>query len=105
MEWVRVPAADAGEQEIIEFAHTYDGYGLHTGQPGLAQRVHDEWERTGDPGDDLDVLRACLFFEVRAHRHSGGRGRFAQQPFAAALLARIRVLAGPTVPVHTPGAG
>jgi hypothetical protein len=102
MESVRVPGADAGEQEIIEFAHTYDGYRLHPTLSELHRQTRDEWERTGDPGDDLDVLRACLFLEVRAHRHSGGWGRFSQQPFTAALLSRIRTVAGDTIPLIRP---
>jgi hypothetical protein len=102
MESVRVPGADAGEQEIIEFAHTYDGYRLHPTLSELHRQTRDEWERTGDPGDDLDVLRACLFLEVRAHRHSGGWGRFSQQPFTAVLLSRIRTVAGDTVPLIRP---
>jgi hypothetical protein len=101
MDSVRVPGAEAGEQEFIDFAHTYDGYRLHPDLSELHQRTRSAWERTGSPGDDLDVLRACLFLEVRAHRHSGGWGRFSQQPFTAALVTRIRAVAGPTVPVRT----
>jgi hypothetical protein len=100
-EQVRVPAADAGEMEVIRFAHTYDGYRLHDGVSDLTERVRADWQRTGHVGDDLDTLRACLFFEVRAHRHGGGWGRFSGQPFTAALLTRIRELADGTVPLRS----
>ncbi|MEH0823742.1 MULTISPECIES: hypothetical protein [Micromonospora] len=99
-EQVRVPDDGAGGSEFFRFAHTYNGYELRGGLDPLtavAQTVRERWERTGDLGDDVDELRACLFFEARAFRH-GGYGRFDQQPIVAALVARIRSLSGGAVP-------
>ncbi|GAA0713485.1 hypothetical protein Drose_21955 [Dactylosporangium roseum] len=101
-EQVRVPAEDAGSDEFSGFAHTYNGYELHGGLEALAAvvgSVRDRWQRTGGLGEDVDVLRACLFYEARAHRFAGGLGRFGQEPFVAALVARIRSVSGGFVPV------
>ncbi|MEV0895333.1 hypothetical protein [Actinoplanes sp. NPDC049802] len=103
-EFVTVPGDDAEENSVVRFAHTYDGYRLHRGLESLAdltQRVHEIWQRTGELGDDVDVLRGCLFYEVRAHRHSGGYGRFSEQPFTIALVRRIRTLSGGSVPLRS----
>ncbi|GAB3337869.1 hypothetical protein RMN56_12815 [Micromonospora halotolerans] len=94
---VRVPDEDADSQDFINFAHSYNGYELRGGLEALAamvQSARGRWHRTGELGEDVDVLRACLFYEVRAHRHSGGYGVFEQEPFVAALVTRIRSLSG-----------
>ncbi|MEU7822427.1 hypothetical protein [Catellatospora sp. NPDC049133] len=99
---VRVPSADAESSEFVEFAHSYNGYELHGEMEGLSrlvQSVRHRWQEPAELGDDLDVLRACLFHEVRGHRHSGGYGRFEQDPFVAALLTGIRRLAPGPMPV------
>ncbi|MDX5456283.1 hypothetical protein ACGFI5_01825 [Micromonospora tulbaghiae] len=99
---VRVPDEGAGSSEFFSFAHTYNGYELRDGfEPlaAVAQAVRERWERTGELGDDVDQLRACLFFEARAFRH-GGYGRFDQRPIVAALVSRIRSLSGGVVPLR-----
>lgn len=99
---VPVPAADAEDSELVRFAHTYNGYELHGGLDDLGrlhQSVRDRWKRSGELDDDLDVLRACLFYEVRAHRHSGGYFPFGQDAFVAALLTAIRSLSPGSLPV------
>ncbi|MET7392692.1 hypothetical protein ABZS66_04260 [Dactylosporangium sp. NPDC005572] len=95
-ELVRVPEPGAGIDEISAFAHTYDGYALHEVHP--APTARDEWNRSATIGDDVDTLRACLFFEARANRFGGGFGRFERDPFILALIARIRELSGGSVP-------
>ncbi|MGW9195702.1 hypothetical protein [Micromonospora chersina] len=100
-EQVRVPADDAGSNEFFRFAHTYNGYELHGGLETLTamvQSVRDQWHRTGELGEDVDLLRACLFYEARAHRH-GGHGEFDQEPLVGPLVARIRSISGGHVPV------
>lgn len=102
---VAVPGPGEGAAALIRFAHTYAGYERHGGLPGLSRLsgdVGDHWERTGELPDDLDVLRACLFFAVRAHRHGGGYGEFDEIPFVTALAARIRQCSDGVVPVHRP---
>ena len=103
-EQVRVPDDGAGESAVFAFAGTYDGYARHGDVPTLGElsrRVQEHWQRTGELDGDVDVLRACLFFQARAHRHGGRYGRFDTEPFVAALVARIRTLSGGTVPVRT----
>ncbi|MDO3683156.1 hypothetical protein [Micromonospora sp. C28ISP2-4] len=99
-EQVRVPDDGAGS-EFFSFAHTYNGYELRGSFDALAataRAVRERWERTGELGDDVDELRACLFFEARAFRHGGGYGRFDQRPIVPGLVARIRSLSGGVVP-------
>ncbi|WP_238006103.1 hypothetical protein KZZ52_51830 [Dactylosporangium sp. AC04546] len=93
---VRVPGPGAGIEEVSAFAHTYHGYALHEVNP--APDARDEWNRSRTVGDDVDTLRACLFFEARANRFGGGFGRFERDPFIVALIARIRELSGGFVP-------
>ncbi|GAA1551205.1 hypothetical protein GCM10009827_084750 [Dactylosporangium maewongense] len=98
---VAVPGEGAGFAELVTFAHTYNGYDLHGGSEGLAEVVapaRREWERTGGLPGDLDVLRACLFFQQRSHYWDGGSWDFGTDRFVVALLARIRELSGGTVP-------
>ena len=67
----------------MTFAHTYNGYDLHGGSAGLAEvvlPVHERWERTGDLPGDVDVLRACLFFQQRSHYWDGGLWDFDTAP-------------------------
>lgn len=104
----RAPA-DAPFAELVTFAHTYNSYDLHGGSEGLAEVVapaRRDWERTGGLPGDLDVLRACLFFQQRSHYWDGGSWDFGTDRFVVALLARIRELSGGTVPhrsVKDPG--
>lgn len=64
-------------QSMVEFAHTFDGYAWG-GPPGelgpVVHGVRRTWDAGADLPDDLDTLRACLFFSVRADRFSGGYG-------------------------------
>ena len=103
-EQIQVPDSDAGELAVITFAGTYNGYELHGGVlplGDLTRRIREHWQRTGELDESVDVLRACLFFEVRAHRHGGGYGRFDEEPFRAALVERIRTLSGGSVPLRS----
>ncbi|MGC4893353.1 hypothetical protein [Micromonospora sp. DT31] len=99
-EQVQVPDDGAGSTEFFRFAGTYNGYELQGSFEALAttaRTVRERWERTGHLGDDVDELRARLFFEARAFRH-GGYGRFDKRPIVAALVAGIRSLSGGFVP-------
>ena len=62
-----VPAARAEFDDIVRFAYTFDGYarfGLE-GCGELANATLAHFLATRDLPDDLDALRACLFFEAR----------------------------------------
>ncbi|MEV0132466.1 hypothetical protein AB0H83_28880 [Dactylosporangium sp. NPDC050688] len=99
-----VPGEGAGFAALVTFAHTYNGYDLHGGSSGLAEvvvPVQRAWERTGALPDDVDTLRACLFFQQRSHYWDGGLWDFETAPFVVALLARIRALSGGAVPLRS----
>lgn len=101
---VRVPDDQAGFRELLTFAYTYNGYDLHGGPEGLSEvvlAVHRHWERAGELPDDVDVLRACLFFQQRSHYWDGGLWDFGTEPFVVALLQQIRALSGGTVPLRS----
>jgi hypothetical protein len=100
---VGVPDDGADPDEFIRFAQTYNGYALH-GDDGELTRLtlplRQRWERTGELSADVDVLRACLFFEQRSHDGNGGRRPFDKEPFVAALVTHIRRLSGGSVPLR-----
>jgi hypothetical protein len=101
---VRVPDERAGFPVLVTFAHTYNGYDLHGGSAGLSELVmpvQREWERTAALPNDVDLLRACLFFQQRSHYWDGGLWDFETAPFVVALLKWIRALSGGTVPVRS----
>lgn len=101
---IPVPAEGAPEGEIIRFAHSYDGYAAHGTVPELGaivRPVHEHWKPTGELPPDLDLLRACLFFAVRAHAFTGTVEPFTDDRFVLALLGRIRVLSGGRVELRS----
>jgi hypothetical protein len=93
-DWVAVPANTAGEQELMEFALTYNAYEVHddfSKVSEIAAAVQAHFNDSAVFDASLDDLRATLFFKQRAHRH-GGWGRFGHDPVVVALLNRIREL-------------
>jgi hypothetical protein len=105
---VRVPDDRAGFAALVTFAHTYNGYDLHGGTEGLSTvvlPVYRHWKRTGAVPDDVDVLRACLFFQQRSHYWDGGSWDFETEPFVVALLTRIRTQSGGAVPLRSAKTG
>ncbi|WP_433059914.1 hypothetical protein [Dactylosporangium sp. CS-033363] len=98
---IPVPDTRAGFEELLRFAQTYNGYALHGGLSGLRAFLGAAWgerEAVEELPDDVDLLRACLFFEHRQHYFSGGMYVFETEPKVVALLERIRAVAGETVP-------
>lgn len=92
---IAVPAGDATTGEIFDFALRYDGYGIHGDVEALAairDRVHATWKR-GELPEDLDELRAALFFVQRAAHWND----HFDEAFARALLEQIRAVSGGTV--------
>lgn len=57
-----LPGDDASLQELISFAHTFNGY-ARWGSLERCAEVKDH--------SSLDNLRTCLFFEARRWRHYG----------------------------------
>lgn len=99
-EWVSVPPNTVGEQELMEFALSYNAYAVHDDFSRVAEISESVQARFNDSvmlDVSVDDLRATLFFKQRAHRH-GGWGRFTDDPVVFALLDRIRELSGGRVP-------
>lgn len=100
---VSVPAEDAGELAFLEFAISYNAYDVYGSFENLVKVVRTQskrWERTGSLPEDIDTLRAMLFFEQRAHHHRGEyAGSFDQLPMVRALMGEIRQHSGGRVPV------
>jgi len=97
---VPVPPDGAADGVVIRFAHSYDGYAAHGTVPELGavvRPVHEQWKPTGELPSDLDLLRACLFFAVRAHRFTGDPEPSTADPFVLALVRRIRDVSGGSV--------
>jgi hypothetical protein len=79
-------------------SRAYARVSISTGTRAGSQLARDRWRQTGELDEDVDVLRACLFYEARAYRHGEGYGPFAQEPFVAALVMLIRRISGGLVP-------
>ncbi|MEV6219611.1 hypothetical protein [Nocardia sp. NPDC051833] len=97
-----VPLENSDEQAHIEFAHTCSGYGGFGGPEGLGEAVRairSDWDQEGTLPDDVLMLRRCLFYEVRAHRHRGGWTPFHEDEFVLDLMSRIRLLSRGSVPI------
>lgn len=100
-EWVSVPPNTVGEQELMEFALSYNAYAVYDDFARVAeisQTLQARFNESAVCDAILDDLRATLFFKQRAHRH-GGWGRFSDDPIVFALLDRIRELSGERVPL------
>lgn len=65
------------EQQLIKWAHKYDGYKRLAGSPDqlweVLKPVREEFERSGVIPEwaGIDLLRGWAFYLVRAHRHGG----------------------------------
>ncbi|MGM7643937.1 hypothetical protein ACSVDM_03475 [Nocardia sp. JW2] len=97
-----VPSENSDAQAHIDFAHTCSGYAGFGGPEGLGvavRLIRSDWEEAGALPDDVLMLRRCLFYEVRAHRHSGGYTPFNEDQFVLDLVSRIRLLSGGSVPI------
>lgn len=94
---IPVPDQDASDSEIIRFAGSYDGYADYGGPVELGDVANKHmalWHMDGTLPEVLEVLRACLFFRSRAHRHGGGAEPFTDEAFVMALLSKIREVSG-----------
>jgi len=89
----KIPRPSASWDEIIKFAHTFDGY-EHWGSfercADVANSAAEMFEQGEPIPDDADVIRTCLFFEARRWRHSGWEPEDEDRPYIAALLNALR---------------
>lgn len=60
-----LPGEQAALQELISFAHTFNGYARWGSLERCAEIAN------GKDHSSLDSLRTCLFFEARRWRHYG----------------------------------
>lgn len=60
-----LPEVDASVEELIQFAHTFNGYARWGSFERCAEVANAREHST------IDTLRTCLFFEARRWRHSG----------------------------------
>ncbi len=69
---IRVRSAESRPpDDLIEFAHSFDGYRHFGGLDAAIERtdaVRSRWEECGTLPGDVDDLRACLFCEYRRER-------------------------------------
>ncbi|MEV0251667.1 ribosome recycling factor [Nocardia sp. NPDC050712] len=97
-----VPPDDTADLELLRFGRTYDGYAAFDDDPielGRAVRqARQSWERAGELPNDLELLRTCLFLEVKEHRHRGDGSALNSHPYLRALVTRIREISGGSVP-------
>jgi hypothetical protein len=87
--------------DITHFALTYNAYNrvgdVHTvGQMGNGVRAR--FRKGGTLPDDLDELRAALFFEQRRYHHFGEAPDAADLDYIQALVGAIRRISGGAVP-------
>ena len=75
------------------FAHEFDGYEAFPDDLAeRASRVAADWCESGSLPDDLDLLRACLFFEARSSRFMSGYPDEAAMKYIDPLVAKIKAL-------------
>lgn len=60
-----IPTAEATVSDLIEFAHSFNGYEAFGSYERCAEIANLQDHRS------LDHLRACLFYEARRWRHFG----------------------------------
>lgn len=89
-----IPPADReNQQEIKEFALTFDGYeywGSFDACADVANRWLQTWQKKRELPDSLTDLRTCLFFEQRRWNHFGHELDQEAQLYIIALVNAIR---------------
>ena len=90
-----VPPAAAPWPEVFEFALSFDGYSLWVDVGAYANATSQNWYARGVLPNDLDSLRACLFFEQRRYRHFDTEPGGSDATYIRALLNAIRAACAP----------
>lgn len=71
---VQVPTPEASFDDVVDFSHTYDAYGIHGSLERISIVASRVWDAhaTGTLVDcDLDELRTALFMTQRGWHHVG----------------------------------
>ena len=92
-EIVQVPAGFYSEELrlILEFASTFNGYEAYGEDLApMANEVMHRWHKSKILPDDLNSIRACLFFEGRRGRFVGGYPDESDMPYLRALFVEIQ---------------
>lgn len=88
-----MPSAEESLPEILRFGSTtYFGYDRHgmEGLFALGAQVRAEWDREHLLPEDLDALRAVLFFEARRWHFANGDPDAESEAFIRAVVAQIQ---------------
>ena len=79
--------------EYYVFAHEFDGYAAFPDDlPERASQVGRAWYDHHVLPEDLDLLRACLFFEARSSRFIEGYPDEVAMEYIDPLVAKIKSL-------------
>jgi hypothetical protein len=83
-----VPAPNATDPELLEFALSFDGYEAFGSDElfALSRKARTAYEKRGTVPANIAVLRGCLFFEQRIARANNATLR---TPYVRALLEAI----------------
>ncbi|MGE3343994.1 MAG: DUF429 domain-containing protein [Vicinamibacterales bacterium] len=84
-----IPSPTAGAEEILEFAHTWDGYGASGSFETAAELANRRFQFT------VDELRTLLFLEHRRWRHFGEEPDAEARAYIRWLIEAIRQRVAP----------
>lgn len=90
-----LPGTSARSDSYHRFALSFNGYermGSLRRCGRIANESIEHWRRTGELPDDLDELRACLFFEQRRWHHYGDDFDEGTMRYLEALVGKLRRL-------------
>ena len=92
MRQTEVPSTNACWSRIAIFALTFNGYDYLGKRCGaVASGARRRFERDGRLPRELGVLRACLFFEERAFRHTESTPTRGDMKYLRAVVEAIGV--------------
>jgi hypothetical protein len=80
----RLPTIADGLQALMDFAHTFDGYGYWGDVGKCADIANSKRHNT------LTELRTCLFFEARRQRHGGTSPTAEELAYMYDLVEQVR---------------
>ena len=81
-----LPSDDASLGELIDFAHSFNGYARWGSHERCAEIANSK------DHSSIDSLRTCLFFEARRWRHFGTDPDPEAENYWRSLIAKIRQL-------------
>lgn len=107
-EWtsiVFVPRVDSTVDDVVDFSHTFDAYGIHGSLERISMisdAVWDAWLRNALSDCELDELRTALFMSQSQWRRNGDDGDRTRMGYEWELVEAIRETSGGLVSDHRP---